>query len=403
MMENSNRRKIKLKSKHKDWDSTFQLMSWWKSETVQAAKVMVVGAGALGNEVLKNLALMGVGHIVIVDFDKIEFHNLSRSVLFRESDVNDNRNKVEVAAERIKGINPRVKVKAINGDITIDVGLGIYRRMDAIIGCLDNRLARLYINRHSFWMGKAWVDGAIENLAGQLNVYYPGKACYESGLTDIDWQNIRQKLGCPDVARRNYAKGRIPTTPLSSSIIAAMQVQEALKLIHKNEKKLLIGKTLYYEGMNNELFLFENTPPSEDVDSTFTYDPIIEVPELSHNSSLSDLLNWAKSYFKDDNPVLSLEHEVVLEFVPSKKEHMKIEIAIAFPHFSDEITNPYLTELNEQIIITKQQSEFDLSFDKLDIKLKNIGVPALDVLKIYANDTINFVELTGDVDILSFD
>ena len=133
-MENSNRRKIKLKSKHKDWDSTFQLMSWWKSETVQAAKVMVVGAGALGNEVLKNLALMGVGHIVIVDFDKIEFHNLSRSVLFRESDVNDNRNKVEVAAERIKGINPRVKVKAINGDITIDVGLGIYRRMDAIIG-----------------------------------------------------------------------------------------------------------------------------------------------------------------------------------------------------------------------------------------------------------------------------
>ena len=63
---------------------------------MQNAKVLVIGAGALGNEVIKNLALMGVGYIFIVDFDKIEAANLSRSVLFREQD--NNRSKAEVVA-----------------------------------------------------------------------------------------------------------------------------------------------------------------------------------------------------------------------------------------------------------------------------------------------------------------
>ncbi len=65
---------------------TFDFISWWEREAVEEARVLVVGAGALGNEVIKNLALMGVGHLFIVDFDTIEAANLSRSVLFREGD-----------------------------------------------------------------------------------------------------------------------------------------------------------------------------------------------------------------------------------------------------------------------------------------------------------------------------
>jgi len=101
---------------------------------------MVIGAGALGNEVIKNLALMGVGYIFILDFDKIEAANLSRSVLFREAD--NNRSKAEIAAARAKSINPQVHVQYLNGDVTTQLGLGIIRRMDAVIGCLDNREAR---------------------------------------------------------------------------------------------------------------------------------------------------------------------------------------------------------------------------------------------------------------------
>jgi hypothetical protein len=64
-----------------DRQGTFDFISWWERDKVRDARVLVVGAGALGNEVIKNLALMGVGHLFIVDFDTIEAANLSRSVL----------------------------------------------------------------------------------------------------------------------------------------------------------------------------------------------------------------------------------------------------------------------------------------------------------------------------------
>ena len=162
---------------------TFEFISWWEREKVQAANVMIVGAGALGNEVIKNLALMGIGHLFIVDFDAIEAANLSRSVLFRETD--NRRSKAEIAAARAKQLNPDVKVQYLNGDVTSELGLGVIRRMDVVIGCLDNREARLAINRYCYWMGKPWVDGAIQELLGLMRVFVPGEgACYECTLTE---------------------------------------------------------------------------------------------------------------------------------------------------------------------------------------------------------------------------
>ena len=89
---------IRITDPDTDRYHTFGYISWWQQEVVRNATVMVVGAGALGNEVLKNLALMGIGNILICDFDTIEDSNLSRSVLFRTTD--RGRRKVDAAAER---------------------------------------------------------------------------------------------------------------------------------------------------------------------------------------------------------------------------------------------------------------------------------------------------------------
>ena len=78
--------------------SRLRLISWWRQERLATAKVLVVGAGALGNEVIKNLALLGVGTTYLIDLDAIEASNLSRSVLFRAEDAG--RPKAEVAARR---------------------------------------------------------------------------------------------------------------------------------------------------------------------------------------------------------------------------------------------------------------------------------------------------------------
>ena len=212
----------------KEWGKeVFDLLSWYQMDRVKNAKVMVVGAGALGNEVLKNLALFGVGTIFIVDFDTIEYTNLTRSVLFREEDADKGYFKAEVAARKIREINPNIKVHAIVGRLDSDVGFGIYRNMDVVIGCLDSRLARLQLNRLCMRANIPWVEGGIENLTGNVRVFKPGECCYECGLTETAKQNIFQKMSCAGVAHRSENMGRIPTTPVIASIIGAVQVQEA--------------------------------------------------------------------------------------------------------------------------------------------------------------------------------
>src|SRR6185295_4128458 len=97
--------------------SRLRLIGWWDQERLRAARVMVVGAGAIGNEVLKNLALLGFGYLFVVDFDTIEASNLSRTVLFRPEDVG--RSKALVAAERVRALclEPSARVDAFHGDL----------------------------------------------------------------------------------------------------------------------------------------------------------------------------------------------------------------------------------------------------------------------------------------------
>lgn len=402
----SKSQKLKLENtgqQKEHWDDTFRLMSWWDADRVKDAKVMVVGAGALGNEVLKNLALMNVGSIFIVDFDTIEYANLCRSVLFRTEDIKKNKFKCEIAGERIKDINPNVKVQTVNGDIMIDVGLGVMRRMDVIIGCLDNRIARLFINRYAYKVGKVWIDGAIENLSGQLNVYKNGKSCYECALTNTDWENIRFKMGCADIAQRNSTQGRVPTTPISSSIIAAMQVQEAIKVIHGNEKQSMAGEQFKYDGMNNWIIQFESEPVREECDSHYEIsdEELIQSKELKSDMTIGDCLSWLEKHFDDKEVGIQLNYKIILE-IASMKSEVSYDIIIPEPHFSETMQTQYQKEPGEPIGITKYVDTINRDFPDLNMKLKDVGIAPLHILTIETSQDTYFVELTGDESFLNF-
>ncbi len=115
----------------------FRQIQWWDQDRLSRAKVLVVGAGALGNEIIKNLALLGIGNILIADLDRIENSNLSRSILFREAD--NGLPKASVAARRAQEIYPALHAHAFHGDVIHDLGLGVFAWADVIIGGLDNR------------------------------------------------------------------------------------------------------------------------------------------------------------------------------------------------------------------------------------------------------------------------
>ena len=105
-------------------------VEWWDQDKLAETRVLVVGAGALGNEVIKNLVLLGIGHMVIVDMDRIETSNLNRSVLYRDAD--RNRSKAECAARAAKELYPDINVLPITGNVLSDVGLGFFRWADVV-------------------------------------------------------------------------------------------------------------------------------------------------------------------------------------------------------------------------------------------------------------------------------
>src|SRR5262249_41993072 len=154
-------------------------------ERMTGLKVLVVGAGALGNEVLKNLALVGVGSLAILDRDRIEASNLTRSVLFCTPNVQDRiasgAAKATVAAERVHEINPDAEGTAHVGEVG-DLGSGRLRQFDLIFSCLDNEMARLELSWACARLDRPLVDGGLGliNSSSGLVSLFPGASgpCY---------------------------------------------------------------------------------------------------------------------------------------------------------------------------------------------------------------------------------
>ncbi len=367
---------------------TFGYISWWQQEVVRNATVLVVGAGALGNEVIKNLALMGIGNILIADFDTIEDSNLSRSVLFRADD--RGRRKVDAAAEAVKAINPDVKVKAWHGDINYEMGLGVFRHVDAIIGCLDNREARLSINRFSWAVDRPWVDGAIQELMGIVRVFRPGEgACYECTLTDLDYQIINLRYSCPLLARQDILMGKVPTTPTSASIVAAFQTQEALKLLHDMEVQP--GKALMINGLTNDIYLTEY-PVKEFCMSHSRLEPIIELPEATAAATtLADLLATARERLGPE-AVLEFDTELVIEMVCESCGNEEPIFKRMARLYEDAAVCPTCGAKREMRLthrITGEEAFLERTFAEID-------VPPLGIIRARNGSERVYYELTGD-------
>jgi molybdopterin/thiamine biosynthesis adenylyltransferase len=234
-------------SDEQDRYARHHLIDWWDQDRLRAARVMVAGAGAIGNEVIKLLALMGVGHILIVDYDRIELSNLTRSVLFREADIGQP--KALVAAERARDINPDIQVRGIDGDLEFDIGLGVYGAMDVVIGCLDSINARLVVNRACRRVGVPWLNGGIEATVAEISLYSGAEGpCFACALSAEMWDRRNRRYSCTRM-RVDVPENKMPTTAVVASVAAGYLVNETLLLLHAGQgsakEGLKLGQKLY--------------------------------------------------------------------------------------------------------------------------------------------------------------
>jgi molybdopterin/thiamine biosynthesis adenylyltransferase len=370
----------------------FKLIGWWDQRKLAAAKVLVVGAGALGNEIVKNLALLGVGNVLIADKDRIEHSNLSRSVLYRAADAG--KPKALVAARAARDIYPGINVHAFDGDVVHDLGLGAFRWADVVLGGLDNREARLAINRNCWKLGRPWIDGAIEQIDGTARVFIPRdheSPCYECTMSDRDWELLRKRRSCNLLSRADMERGgKTPTTPTISSIIAAVQCQEAVKLLH--DLDTIGGRGWVFSGLATDAYQTEFQRKA-DCYSHDALDEVIELDESVHTLTPRDLLRKARGLLGAEAQV-ELSRDVLEKLVcPACGEAEPLFVSLG-KVTADQAQCPRCDAAVAREVVTFDKIRGTEPF--LDRTLAEIGVPPLDIVIVRGGGRAIGLELSAD-------
>lgn len=223
-------------------------IAWLDFPAIEKAKVLIVGAGAIGNETLKNLALAGYRNITIVDMDHVVKSNLSRCVLFTQLDAGEKRLKAEVAAERIRVMAPEMRV-AFHTSRIQEMGDDFIRGHDIVLGCLDNLETRLHVNAHCYAAKVPYIDAATDGFVGKVLAVSPPGACLECGTNRTHSKIIQMRFSCTG-ADVSFHAPKMAAEITTTSVVAAVQVREALKFT-SGRREAVISNMFYYNGLKN--------------------------------------------------------------------------------------------------------------------------------------------------------
>src|SRR4030043_339664 len=192
-------------------------LGWKGQRKLAKSKVAVVGVGGLGTVSSLYLDLAGVGYVRLIDQDTVETPNLHRQILFNIDDLHYP--KVEVAAERLKKLNPLLEAEPVSENVNASNVETLLAGVDLVVDGLDNMFTRYLLNRTCVKLGVPYVFGAAIGLEGNLSVFAPPETgcleCLMPSLSDADL------LKCD-------TRGVVGATP---GIIGAMQALEAIKVL----------------------------------------------------------------------------------------------------------------------------------------------------------------------------
>lgn len=201
-------------------------------EKLRSANICVVGAGGIGNPVITQLVAMGVGRLQIVDRDVIEITNLHRQHLYTDDDIG--RVKVEAAADRLRRLNPSVKVEPVPTSVTKYTAENIVKGFDIVIDALDSVDARYALNDACIKENIPLIYAGAIGMTGSVSTILPNKsACLRCMFPEL---NEEEMPACSTEG----------VHPSILYLVAGIQVSEAVKVIIGQQPKL-VNKLLYID------------------------------------------------------------------------------------------------------------------------------------------------------------
>ncbi len=230
---------MRIREYDEDRYDRMKRIEWLDLERMHVSKCLIVGAGALGNEVAKSMALAGFHDITILDMDRIVASNLSRSIFFKDEDVG--RMKAEVVASKISDSFPFVSIKPIVSRIQELEDWDF----DIVLGCLDNVQARLHTNSHARYHRIPYIDGATDGFRGKVQVVLPEGPCLECIMNKSHMAIMDQRFSC--TGNGTIFSPKFASEITTTSIVAAVQVREAMKIL-SCRSDMCINNVMYYNG-----------------------------------------------------------------------------------------------------------------------------------------------------------
>jgi len=204
------------------------LISWGGEgqRRIRSATVLVAGAGAIGNEVAKNLSMLGIGRLIIVDRDVVELSNVSRMIFFESSDVG--RNKAEVLAENVHRRYPFVETSAYRGELE-SMPLKLFLDSEVIVSGLDNLVSRIYLSQISRKYSIPLIDGGIMGMSARVQSYAsPEGACPICIFPPNQYSNI---VGLRNPCDAPLDQQTVPSFSTSISLVSSVVAHEVIKIV----------------------------------------------------------------------------------------------------------------------------------------------------------------------------
>ncbi|HKR65187.1 MAG TPA: molybdopterin-synthase adenylyltransferase MoeB, partial [Thermoanaerobaculia bacterium] len=199
------------------------------------SSVLIIGAGGLGSPAALYLAAAGVGHIGLVDFDRVDASNLHRQILYATADAG--RAKLDAARERLHALNPHVTIKTHATRLTSANALDILRGYDVILDGTDNFPTRYLVNDACVLLSKPNVYGSVLRFEGQASVFStPDAPCYRCLYPEPPPAHL-----VPSCAEAGVL-GVLP------GVIGTIQATEAIKII-TGAGETLAGRLLLYDAL----------------------------------------------------------------------------------------------------------------------------------------------------------
>jgi molybdopterin/thiamine biosynthesis adenylyltransferase len=208
------------------WARHLIIWGFEKQRRLRKSSIFLAGAGAIGNEVAKNLAMLGVGRIVAVDTDVVELSNTSRMVFFNKLDVG--RSKAHSLAKNASPRYPHTEVVPINARIE-QIPLSIYLDCDVIVCGLDNVVSRMFLAEVSRKYSIPMVDGGIIGTQARVQVHVPPD--WPCPMCSFPSDNYARLVGLRNPCDAPVEEGKVPSLPTTISLVSSIQTQETIKLI----------------------------------------------------------------------------------------------------------------------------------------------------------------------------